>query len=160
MSLSTCDVAPPFALFSSSVTGGSGSGTYTYFWDVLEPLAYPFMYMDAIPPFLHFTNTSTIAFPFFNSSMPNGTYHIRLVVTDGNGCKDTSQMVLNQGSVLFNNVTLLYTNACEGETKTYTIAFDPTATYIWNATNGTIAPMVIQIRLMFNGIWVPHLGLL
>ncbi|MGD0754856.1 MAG: HYR domain-containing protein, partial [Bacteroidales bacterium] len=134
IALSTCDVAPPFALFSSTVSGGSG--TYTYFWKCLESTAYPFMYMDALPPFLHFTKTSTAAFPFFNSTMPNGTYHIRLVVTDGNGCKDSSDMVLNQGSVTFNNVTLLYSDACEGETKTYSVNFDAAATYTWNVANG------------------------
>jgi gliding motility-associated-like protein len=136
MSLSSCDLAAPFALYSSTVTGGNG--TYSYFWDGLEDNVNPFVFLDFIPPFIHFTNTSNVATPYFNNLMPNGIYHIRLVVTDGNTCKDTLEMVFNKDAgFIFNNVTTRFSDACAGEIKTYSVASGST-TYSWNVTNGTI----------------------
>jgi hypothetical protein len=136
MSLNSCDLAAPFALYSADVIGGDG--TYSYYWDVLESGAEPYMYFDLIFPFIHFSGTSTVETPFFNNLMPDGTYHIRLVVTDGNGCTDTSLMVMVKSGTTYNNVTLRYDNACEGEVETYSVTYYPTASYSWNVTNGTI----------------------
>jgi gliding motility-associated-like protein len=132
--VNSCDVAAPYALYLANVSGGSG--VYTYFWDCLESGAEPFIYFDAIFPYLHFSSTSSSSTPFYNNLMPDGTYNIRLVVTDGNGCRDTSVLVLNKGGMVFNNVTVNYSNACEGQVKTYSVPFDATATYSWNVTNG------------------------
>ncbi|MCE5348063.1 MAG: HYR domain-containing protein [Bacteroidales bacterium] len=135
MSLSSCDLASPFASYKASVSGGSGS--YTYLWGVIEAGAYPFVYFNGIFPFIHFSNTSTSATPFFNNLMPDGVYNIRLTVTDGNGCTATSQFVLNKSGFAFNNVTKVNSNACDGDTKIYNVTVSSGATYSWNVTNGT-----------------------
>jgi gliding motility-associated-like protein len=134
VALSSCDLVGPFARYSSSVSGGNG--TYSYYWDGLEDFVSPFVYFDFTPPFIHYANTSTAISPFFNNTMPNGIYHIRLVVTDGNGCRDTSELVLNKDAgLVFNNVSLKNSAACENEIKTYSVAAGAT-TYTWNITNG------------------------
>jgi gliding motility-associated-like protein len=134
--LSSCDLFTPFAHYSSTVSGGTG--TYTYSWNVAESGVDPYLTVDAIPPFIHFSGTSSVAEPYFNNLMPDGTYHIGLTVTDGNGCTATSQMVLNKNGLVFNNITEINSNACEGETKTYSVAAAAGATYLWQVTNGSI----------------------
>jgi gliding motility-associated-like protein len=135
MSLSSCDLAAPFASYKATVSGGNG--TYSYFWDVVEPGVNPYAYFDGIFPFIHFTNTSTSATPYFNNLMPDGTYHIRLTVTDGNGCSATSQFVLVKSGLTFSNITKVTSTACDGDTKVYSVPVSAGATYSWNVTNGT-----------------------
>ncbi|NMC40278.1 MAG: HYR domain-containing protein, partial [Bacteroidales bacterium] len=136
ITLDNCALAAPFALYQSEVVGGDGN--YSYFWDGLEDYVDPFIEIIPVFPFLNFTNTSTAENPFFNNLMPDGIYHIQLTVTDGNGCVDSSVMVMNKSGLIFNNVTERHTTACEGETKTYSVAWDPDATYNWGVENGTI----------------------
>jgi gliding motility-associated-like protein len=136
MSLSNCELAAPFALYTADVTGGDG--TYTYEWKGLEAGSEPFIEITGTFPFLVFSNTSSSETPFFNNLMPNGIYNIQLIVTDGNGCVDTSIYLLNKGAIVFNNVTTRFTQACDGETKTYTVNYDADATYNWGVENGTI----------------------
>ena len=68
ITLNSCDVAAPYALYEANVTGGDS--IYTYDWKGMETGSLPFVYFDAIPPYLHFSNTSTIPAPFFNNLMP------------------------------------------------------------------------------------------
>ncbi len=136
ISLNNCEIAAPFALYSADVVGGDGN--YSYFWDGLEDAVDPFINIIAVPPYLLFTNTSTAVTPFFNNLMPDGLYHIQLVITDGNGCRDTSVMTLNKVGLVFDNVTERHTTACEGEIKSYTVNYDAEATYNWGVENGTI----------------------
>ncbi|HVN57340.1 MAG TPA: hypothetical protein VMT63_03495, partial [Bacteroidales bacterium] len=135
VNLSNCDLAGPFASYSATVSGGNG--VYSYFWDCLESGVQPFINFDAIPPFFHFASTSTMTSPWFNNLMPDGTYHIRLTVTDGNGCTSSSTMILVKSGILFSNITINYPVACEGGTYTYSVVNDAGATYSWNVTNGT-----------------------
>jgi gliding motility-associated-like protein len=158
ITLSSCNGVGPFAIYTSTITGGNG--TYTYFWDVLEGGVNPFVNFDFIPPFIHFTNTSTVAAPLFNNLMPDGIYNIRLRVTDGNGCQASATFVLNKGGFVFNNVTRINSSACVGETKTYSVAFDAGATYSWNITNGTfLSPVNTNTVTVLWNLSVPS-GLL
>ncbi|HOK26160.1 MAG TPA: HYR domain-containing protein, partial [Bacteroidales bacterium] len=136
ITLDNCALAAPFALYQSDVTGGDGN--YSYFWDGLEDNVEPFVEIIPVWPFLNFTNTSTAENPFFNNLMPDGIYHIQLTVTDGNGCRDSSVMVMNKNGLIFNNITERHTTACEGEIKVYSVNYDPEATYNWGIENGTI----------------------
>ncbi len=136
MSLSSCDLSPSLALFKSNIEGGNG--TYTYFWQGLEAASRPFMVITPFPPSLQFFNTSTLEKPFFNNTMSDGLYNIRLVATDGNGCHDTSVIRIRKTGLVFNNMTMRYTEACEGEIKTYTVNNEPDAVYSWTVVNGTI----------------------
>ncbi|HOU96140.1 MAG TPA: HYR domain-containing protein, partial [Bacteroidales bacterium] len=136
ISLTNCILAEPFALYDSDVSGGNG--IYSYFWDGLEDDVYPFVQIIPEWPFLIFSNTSTAENPFFNNLMPDGIYHIQLVVNDGNGCSDISSMTIDKSGLIFNNITERHTTACEGETKTYSVSYDPDATYNWAIENGTI----------------------
>ncbi len=70
--------------------------------------------------------------------MSDGRYNIRLVVTDGNGCTDTSDIRISKTGLVFNNVTQKYTEACEGEIRSYSVNNEPDATYSWTVVNGTI----------------------
>ena len=136
MSLSSCELASPYALYSANVTGGDGN--YTYLWDGLDNSIYPFLYIDAIPPLIHFSNTSTSDTPFFNNLMPDGTYTIRLIVTDGIGCTASKDMIIVKSGTSFNNITVNKSVACEGETASYTVNYDPISAYNWGVENGTI----------------------
>ncbi|MCJ7446106.1 MAG: gliding motility-associated C-terminal domain-containing protein [Bacteroidales bacterium] len=135
-SLSSCDVAGPYALYESNVSGGDGN--YSYFWDGLDDSVDPFISFTATFPFIVFSNTSTAEMPFFNNLMPDGIYTIRLIVTDGNACRDTMDMVITKSGLMFNNITVRYSAACEGSTERYTVNYDPAATYNWGVENGTI----------------------
>ena len=151
ITLDNCALAAPFALYQSDVVGGDGN--YSYFWDGLEDYVDPFLEIIPIFPFLNFTNTSTAENPFFNNLMPDGIYNIQLTVTDGNGCRDSSVMVLNKSGLVFSNVTQRHTTACEGETKTYSVNYDPEASYNWGIENGTIltAPLdTSQVQVQWN----------
>jgi len=151
-SLNNCDVAIPFALFEADVTGGDGN--YTYFWDGLEDDVNPFLIsIISFPPYLITSNTSDQETPFFNNTMPDGIYHIRLTVTDGNGCADTSDMVINHSGPIFNNVTMFYSEACEGGTEVYSVNYDTGAVYSWSVENGTILtsdPDTSKIEIQWN----------
>ncbi|MFO7575559.1 MAG: hypothetical protein R6W67_10440, partial [Bacteroidales bacterium] len=136
ISLNNCELAVPYTLFIPDVSGGDGN--YTYFWKGLEDGSQPFLEVLPFPPYLLFSNTSTYETPFFNNLIPDGIYHIRLVVTDGNGCVDTSVMALNKSGDVFDNITSRYSEACEGEVKTYTVNYDSLASYGWTVENGTI----------------------
>jgi gliding motility-associated-like protein len=136
MSLSSCEMAPTLALFESDKEGGDG--TYSHFWKGLDISSKPFMVIIPFPPSLQFSNTSILQEPFFNNTMPDGFYDIRLVVTDGKGCKDSSDIRINKTGAIFNNQTLVTSEACEGEVKTYSVLYKPDATYNWSVTNGTI----------------------
>ncbi len=90
MSLSSCDLSPTLALFESEAEGGNGS--YSYLWKGLNTGSQPFMVIIPFPPSLQFSNTTVLESPFFNNTMATGYYDIRLVVTDGNGCADSSEI--------------------------------------------------------------------
>ncbi len=136
ISLSNCDAAGTYALFNSNVSGGSG--TYFYFWDCLNDAVYPFVQEIAVYPFVTFVNTSTKITPFFNNNIPDGNYTIRLIITDGNGCRDTAEMVIVKTGPVYSNITRRSSTACEGSKLTYTVNPDPVATFDWEVTNGTI----------------------
>ncbi len=136
MSLSSCDMAPALALYAADKEGGDGN--YSSLWKGLTPSSLPFMVIIPFPPSLQFSATSTLEKPFFNNTMPDGYYDIRLVVTDGNGCKDSSDIRINKTGAIFNNQTMRYTEACEGEVKSYSVIYKPDASYSWSVTNGTI----------------------
>jgi len=136
MSLNNCDLALPYSIYRAEIEGGDGN--YSYFWDGLEDYVNPFLEIIPVPPYLLFTNTSTSETPFFNNTMPDGIYTIRLIVTDGNGCIDTSEMKINFAGPVFNNITQVFSNACEGEVAAYSVKYDTAATYSWVVENGTI----------------------
>ena len=136
ISLSTCDMSPTLALFDAETEGGDGN--YSYFWRGLNAGSKPFMVIIPFPPSLQFSNTSILVSPFFNNTMANGYYDIRLVVTDGNGCADSSEIKINKTGAIFNNQTMRYSQACEGEIKTHSVNYKSDAVYSWSVTNGTI----------------------
>ncbi|MDP4222135.1 MAG: gliding motility-associated C-terminal domain-containing protein [Bacteroidota bacterium] len=136
MSLSTCDLSSILAIYESDLEGGDGN--YSWLWKGLNPGSQPFMVIIPLPPSLLFSNTSTLESPFFNNTMPDGYYNVRLVVTDGNGCRDSSVISFNKSGALFNNQTFNNSTACEGEIETYSAVYKPDATYSWAVTNGTI----------------------
>lgn len=136
MSLSTCDLSPTLGLFSSEQEGGDGN--YSFFWRALDPSVEPFMVIIPFPPSLQISNTSTAATPFYNNSIPDGFYDIRLVVTDGNGCADSSEISISRTGAVVNNQTVRYSEACEGEVRDYSVNYKLDATYSWLITNGTI----------------------
>ena len=151
MTLSSCDLAPALALFTADPEGGDG--TYSFFWRGLDPAVKPFMVIVPFPPSLQMANTSTLSTPFYNSSIPIGFYDIRLVVTDGKGCKDSSDITIRSTGAVFNNQTIRYSEACEGEVKTYSVDYNSDATYSWSVTNGTILnsdPDTSMISVMWN----------
>jgi len=136
MSLSSCDLSPTLALFEANVEGGDGD--YSYFWRGLNPGSRPFMVIIPFPPSLQFFSTSILESPFFNNTMPNGYYNIRLTITDGNGCVDSTEIKINKTNAVFNNQTFLSSEACEGEIETYSVNYKGDATYSWTVVNGTI----------------------
>ena len=151
MSLSSCDLSPTLALFDADMEGGDGD--YSYFWRGLDAASRPFMVIIPFPPSLQFFNFTTIETPFFNNTMANGLYDIRLVVTDGNGCTDSSEITINKTGAIFNNQTFRYSEACEGEIKIYSVGYKPDAFYSWSVTNGTVLNSdtdTSRINVMWN----------
>jgi len=151
MSLSTCDLAPTLAMFEADIEGGDGN--YSYFWRGLNATTKPFMVIIPIPPSLQFSNTSILQSPFFNNAMADGYYDIRLVVTDGNGCVDSSEISVNKTGAVFNNQTMKNSQACEGEIRTYSVNYKSDAIYSWSVTNGTILngnPDTSRINIRWN----------
>ncbi len=137
MALNNCDLAVPYALYKANINGVDS--LYTYFWDGLEDLVKPFLSFIPNPPYLIPTNTSTLRTPFFNNAtLPDGTYHIRLIVSDSIGCRDTSEMVFTKSGPVFNNITGIFSETCEGSTQIYTVNRDSGALYTWAIENGTI----------------------
>ena len=151
MALSSCDLSPTLALFTSDQDGGDGN--YSYFWRGLDAAIKPFMVIIPFPPSLQLSNTSTLEAPFFNNAISNNYYDIRLVVTDGNGCKDSSEITINKTGAIINNQTFRHSDACEGEIKTYSVNYKNDATYSWSVTNGTILnsnPDTSRISIRWN----------
>ncbi len=151
MSLSTCDMSPTLALFDADTEGGDGN--YSYFWRGLNAATKPFMVIIPFPPSLQFSNTTILESPFFNNTMANGYYDIRLVVTDGKGCADSSEIKINKTSAIFNNQTMRHSQACEGEIKTHSVNYKSDAVYSWTVTNGTILnsnPDTSRISVRWN----------
>ena len=151
MSLSTCDMSPTLALFDSDTEGGDGN--YSYFWRGLNAATKPFMVIIPFPPSLQFSNTTILESPFFNNTMANGYYDIRLVVTDGKGCADSSEIKINKTGAIFNNQTMRHSKACEGEIKTHYVNYKSDAVYSWTVTNGTILtsnPDTSRISVRWN----------
>ncbi len=136
MYLSSCSMSPSLALFEADVEGGDGS--YSFLWKGIDPVSRPFMVITDLPPSLFLSNTSSIEPAFFNNTMPDGTYDIRLTVTDGNGCSDSSLIRINHAGAIFNNRTMMFSEACEGEARTYSVNYVDDATYSWSVVNGTI----------------------
>ncbi|NSW95549.1 MAG: hypothetical protein HPY62_12650, partial [Bacteroidales bacterium] len=135
ITLNDCNTALTYALYYSTVEGGSGA--YTYFWKGLNGASLPFVEVLPFWPYLIFSNTSTSPTPYFNNTMPSDTYGIQLTVTDGNGCTDTSEFVINTSGPIFNNINLKYSNACPGDIVTYSVPNEPGAVYQWEVINGT-----------------------
>lgn len=151
MSLSSCDLSPTLALFEAEAEGGNGS--YSYLWKGLNTGSQPFMLIIPFPPSLQFSNSTVLESPFFNNTMATGYYNIRLVVTDGNGCADSSEIKIYKSGAVFNNQTMRYSEACEGEIKTYSVNHEPDAVYGWSVTNGTILnsnPDTSRISVRWN----------
>ncbi len=136
ISLTTCDLSPTLGLYNADSEGGDGN--YSYFWRGLDAGTKPFMVIISFPPSLQFSNTTILKSPFYNNTMPNGYYNIRLVVTDGKGCADSSEMTIDKIGAIFNNQTFRNSDACEGEVETYSVNYKTDATYSWSVTNGTI----------------------
>ncbi len=134
--LSTCDPGGPFASYLSDVSGGDGN--YSWFWDGLNDSVDPFLTFTGTFPFFTFSNTSIAETPSFNNLMPDGVYTIRLIVTDGNSCRDSMDMTINKTGSTFNNITLRNSVACEGSTEIYSVNHYPDATYNWGVENGMI----------------------
>lgn len=151
MYLSSCDMSPTLALFDSDTEGGDGD--YSYFWKGLVQESEPFMVIIPFPPALQFSETSINETPFFNNTMPDGYYGIRLLVTDGNGCVDSSEIFINKASAIFNNQTIRHSEACEGEVRSYSVPHKPDAVYNWSVINGTIlnsSPYTSRIDVRWN----------
>jgi gliding motility-associated-like protein len=151
MSLSSCDLSPTLALFEAETEGGNGS--YSYLWKGLNTGSQPFMVIIPFPPSLQFSNSTVLETPFFNNTMATGYYDIRLVVSDGNGCADSSDIKIYKTGAVFNNQTMRYSEACEGEIKTYSVNYKPDAVYGWSVTNGTILnsnPDTSRISVRWN----------
>ena len=136
MYLSSCDMSPTLALFDSDTEGGDGD--YSYFWKGLVPESEPFMVIIPFPPSLQFSETSNNETPFFNNTMTDGYYGVRLLVTDGKGCVDSAEIFINKASAIFNNQTIRHSEACEGEIRTYSVHHKTDAVYSWSVINGTI----------------------
>lgn len=136
VSLSTCEMSPTLALFDADIEGGNGN--YSYLWKGINPSTRPFMIIIPFPPELQFFNTSILPSPFFNNAMADGYYNIRFVVTDGNGCADSSELSVNKTGAIFNNRTMRNSRSCEGEVMTYSVNHKDDAVYDWSVTNGTI----------------------
>jgi len=135
--LNSCYLTMPFALFSAEIEGGDG--TYSYFWKGVDPATKPFLIIIQDPPALIPSNTSASPMPFFNNAtIPDGMYDIMLVVTDGNGCRDTSGLTIQKTGTNFNNITYDYSESCNGEVASYAVEYHEAATYDWTVTNGTI----------------------
>jgi len=153
MSLDNCDLALPFGLYKADITGEADS-LFSYFWDGLEDLYKPFLTFIPVPPYLVSSNTSTLERPFFNNAdLPDGTYTIRLIVKDNIGCVDTSEMVIRKEGPLLNNITSVYTEACEGATAIYTVNSDSGAIYSWSIENGlllTADPDTNRVEVQWN----------
>ncbi len=149
--LSSCDMSPTLALFDSDTEGGDGD--YSYFWKGLVQDSEPFMVIIPFPPSLQFSETSIVETPFFNNTMPDGYYGVRLLVTDGNGCVDSSEIFINKTSAIFNNQTIRHSEACEGEVRTYSVHHKSDAVYNWSVINGTIlnsSPYTNRINVRWN----------
>ena len=153
MSLDNCDLALPFGLYKADITGETDS-LFSYFWDGLEDLYKPFLTFIPVPPYLISSNTSTLERPFFNNAdLPDGTYTIRLIVKDNIGCVDTSEMVIRKEGPLLNNITSVYTEACEGAIAIYTVNSDSGAIYSWSIENGlllTADPDTNRVEVQWN----------
>ncbi len=135
ISLNSCDMAPPLALFQADIEGGDEN--YSYFWKGLDETRKPFMII-IFPSWFQTFNSSTSATPMLNSNLTNGLYDIELVVTDGHGCVDTADITINMTGPVFNNETYRKSEACEGEIRNYHVKYKPGAAYSWSAVNGTI----------------------
>ncbi len=140
ISLSNCDAVGTYSLFNLNVSGGAGN--YTYFWDCLDDNVKPFVQEIPYYPYVSFANTSHKVTPFFNNNIPNGSYTIRLTVTDGNGCRDSADMLIIKSGPVYGNVNFRKSVACEGSVVTYTVNPDPVATFDWEVENGTILSSV------------------
>ena len=152
MILSSCDLTATLGLYDAEAEGGDGN--YSYLWRGVDVAAQPFMEWITFPvTLLQPSNTSTLKTPLFNITMENGYYDIRLVVTDGNGCTDSSEIKVNKTGFIFNNEAMRYSQACEGEIITYSVPYKSDAVYSWSVNNGTILnsdPDTSRIRIMWN----------
>ena len=136
MSVNNCNLAVSYSIYMADIEGGDG--IYSYFWKGINEASKPFLVVLPVWPYLQFSNTSTSQTPYLNNTMTPGVYGIRLVVTDGNGCKDTSEISINMNGPVFDNKTYITSEACKDEIRTYSAIYEPDATYTWNVTNGTI----------------------
>ncbi len=152
MSLNNCYLALPYGLYKANLTGADS--LFSFYWDGLEDLYKPFLTFIPVPPYLIPSNTSTLQTPFFNNAdLPDGTYNIRLIVKDSIGCADTSEMVIRKEGPLFNNITSVYSEACEGATAIYTVNSDSGAIYSWSIENGLLLtpdPDTNRVEVQWN----------
>ncbi len=140
-SLQSCNAVPGVAaLFEATVVGGDGN--YSYFWDGLDDSVEPFMSITLFPFSFTTSNTSTEETPLLNWFLPDGPHSIELTVTDGNGCTDTYILNFTKDGLTTDNISVVYSDACEGSTETYSVGYEADATYAWNVENGTIISAV------------------
>ena len=135
--LNSCNAIPGIAaLFEPNVVGGDGN--YTYFWDGLNDAVDPFMEITLVPLSLTTSNTSTQETPLLSWFLPDGPQSVQLTVTDGNGCTDSYILNFTKNGLTTDNVSVNYSDACEGEIINYLVGYEPDATYAWEVENGTI----------------------
>ncbi|MDZ7738592.1 MAG: HYR domain-containing protein [Bacteroidales bacterium] len=137
MSVQSCNAVPGIAALFDSEVGG-GDGNYTYFWDGLDDSVDPFMTITLIPFSVSTSNTSTEENPLLSWFLADGTYEVTLTVTDGNGCTDIDTLIFTKDGLTTDNISVVYSSACEGSTVTYSVGYDADATYAWEVENGTI----------------------
>ena len=147
VTLSSCNVIPGVAaLFEPIVVGGVGP--YSYFWDGLDNAFNPFMTISLFPFSFSTSNTSTQRTPLLNWFLPNGVYNVELTVTDLNGCKDKFILNFTKTGLSTDNISNITSVACQGETVTYTVGFDASASYDWNVQNGTIISALTNTNVL------------
>lgn len=108
----TAGACPPLTVYMTNNT----SGTNTYLWTFGN------------------NNQSTNINPSTTYTFP-GTYNVRLVATNSNGCKDTATKTV---TVSGPTGTFAYapTNGCNPLTVQFTANSSNTSTYIWDMNNG------------------------
>ena len=104
------------ARFNSTVIGGSGG--YHYYWDATDPINNGRKPFANCVLFCAGQSTHTSSNPWLYTWLPDGTYYTTLTVTDSRGCRVTEELTFNTTGT---NKIIEDSEACEGETVTYTV---------------------------------------